>query len=276
MPSANKMEFEMNEFKPRSMAAHPVVLIIGPRNTGKSFLIRDLLWHRQDVPIGTVISGSEVGNGFYRQMVPRMLIQDEFDPNTLRKVIRRQKMLLRKRERENFKADARAFVVLDDLNADSSKWIKDVYVRRLFMQGRHFHLTAMVACQYALGVGPDMRGQAEYVFVLRNTGVKERKVIYDNFAGFVPTFKMFCAIMDAVTVDHQVLVIDRTSNSNRFEDLLFWYKARDHAPFRLCAPELWVGNDDYTSSSSDDDDTRMMSEAARRNQRVRVRIRRDG
>ena len=33
----------------------PVVVLIGRRDTGKSYLVRDLLFHHQDIPIGTVI-----------------------------------------------------------------------------------------------------------------------------------------------------------------------------------------------------------------------------
>ena len=43
----------------------PVIVLIGRRDTGKSFLVRDLLYYHQDIPIGTVISGTEAGNGFY-------------------------------------------------------------------------------------------------------------------------------------------------------------------------------------------------------------------
>ena len=43
----------------------PVIVLIGRSDTGKSFLVRDLLYYQQDIPIGTVISGTEAGNGFY-------------------------------------------------------------------------------------------------------------------------------------------------------------------------------------------------------------------
>ena len=46
----------------------PVVVFIGRRDTGKSFLVRDLLYYHQDIPIGTVISGTESGNGFYGEV----------------------------------------------------------------------------------------------------------------------------------------------------------------------------------------------------------------
>ena len=50
--------FQANENK------GPVVVLIGRRDTGKSFLVRDLLFYKRDIPIGTVISGTEEGNGF--------------------------------------------------------------------------------------------------------------------------------------------------------------------------------------------------------------------
>ena len=43
----------------------PVIVLIGRRDTGKSFLVRDLLYYHQDIPNGTVMSGTEAGNGFY-------------------------------------------------------------------------------------------------------------------------------------------------------------------------------------------------------------------
>ena len=37
----------------------PVIFIIGRRDTGKSFLVRDILYHNKDVPMSTVVSGTE-------------------------------------------------------------------------------------------------------------------------------------------------------------------------------------------------------------------------
>ena len=58
-------KFNMREitFKPNENKG-PVIVMIGRRDTGKSFLVRDLLYYHQDIPIGTVISGTEAGNGF--------------------------------------------------------------------------------------------------------------------------------------------------------------------------------------------------------------------
>ena len=52
-------KFNMREitFKPNENKG-PVIVMIGRRDTGKSFLVRDLLYYHQDIPIGTVISGT--------------------------------------------------------------------------------------------------------------------------------------------------------------------------------------------------------------------------
>ena len=61
----------------------PVVVLIGRRDTGKSFLVRDLLFHHRDIPLGTVISGTEAGNGFYSEHVPKLFIHDEYSSSIL-------------------------------------------------------------------------------------------------------------------------------------------------------------------------------------------------
>ena len=65
-----KFDMKNISFKPNETQG-PVIVLIGRRDTGKSFLVRDLLYYHQDIPIGTVISGTEAGNGFYSRMVPK-------------------------------------------------------------------------------------------------------------------------------------------------------------------------------------------------------------
>src|SRR6056297_810453 len=82
----------------------PVIVLIGRRDTGKSFLVRDLLYYHQDIPIGTVISGTEAGNGFYSKIVPKLFIHEEYQSSIVENVLKRQKMALKqmKRETQNY------------------------------------------------------------------------------------------------------------------------------------------------------------------------------
>jgi archaellum biogenesis ATPase FlaH len=66
----------------------PMIVIIGKKDTGKSFLVRDILYNTQHAfPIGTVISGTEVANEFFQHMVPSKLIHDKYQPSIVTNVI---------------------------------------------------------------------------------------------------------------------------------------------------------------------------------------------
>ena len=130
----------------------PVIVLIGRRDTGKSFLVRDLLYYHQDIPIGTVISGTEAGNGFYSTHVPKLFIHDEYNIVIIENILKRQKIVLKqiKKELQAYKKsniDARAFVILDDCLYDAS-WTKDKMMRLLFMNGRHWKIMLIITMQY--------------------------------------------------------------------------------------------------------------------------------
>ena len=49
-----RFDMKTISFKPDESKG-PVVVLIGRRDTGKSFLVKDLLYYQQSIPIGTVI-----------------------------------------------------------------------------------------------------------------------------------------------------------------------------------------------------------------------------
>ena len=81
--------FDMKQisFRPNENKG-PVCVLIGRRDTGKSFLVRDLLYYHQDIPIGTVISGTEEGNGFYGTHVPKLFIHNEYNTAIIENILK--------------------------------------------------------------------------------------------------------------------------------------------------------------------------------------------
>ena len=234
----------------------PVVVLIGRRDTGKSFLVRDLLYHHQDIPIGTVISGTEAGNGFFSAHVPKLFIHDEYNTAIIENILKRQKTVLKqiKREMEAYKRtniDPRAFVILDDCLYDA-KWTRDKMMRLLFMNGRHWKIMLIITMQYPLGIPPNLRTNIDYVFILREPYIANRKRIYENYAGMFPTFESFCQVMDQCTENFECLVINNNSKSNKLQDQIFWYKAHTHSNFRLGSKEFWELSKDINSDDEDD------------------------
>jgi len=234
----------------------PVVVLIGRRDTGKSFLVRDLLYYHQDIPIGTVISGTEAGNGFFSAHVPKLFIHDEYNTAIIENILKRQKTVMKqiKREMEAYKRtsiDPRAFVILDDCLYDN-KWTKDKMMRLLFMNGRHWKVMLIITMQYPLGIPPNLRTNIDYVFILREPYIANRKRIYENYAGMFPTFESFCQVMDQCTENFECLVINNNSKSNKLQDQIFWYKAQNHTNFRLGSKEFWDLSKDINSDEEDE------------------------
>ena len=234
----------------------PVVVLIGRRDTGKSYLVRDLLYFHQDVPIGTVISGTEAGNGFYSSHVPKLFIHDEYNTAIIENILKRQKLVLKqvKKEMENYKRsniDPRAFVILDDCLYDNT-WTKDKMMRLLFMNGRHWKIMLIITMQYPLGVHPNLRTNIDYVFILREPYLANRKRIYENYAGMFPTFESFCQVMDQCTDNYECLVINNNAKSNKLQDQIFWYKAESRPDFKLGSKEFWEISKDMNSDEEED------------------------
>jgi len=243
------MSLELKKFDMKSIQFKatenkgPVVVLIGKRDTGKSFLVRDLLYYQQEIPIGTVISGTEEGNGFYGKMVPRLFIHNEYNSAIIENILKRQRTVLNqvKKEIEMYKRssiDPRAFVILDDCLYDNT-WSRDKLMRLLFMNGRHWKVMLVITMQYPLGIPPTLRTNIDYVFILRENYIANRKRIYDNYAGMFPTFESFCQVMDQCTENYECLVINNNSKSNKLQDQVFWYKADNHNDFRLGSKEFW-------------------------------------
>jgi hypothetical protein len=250
-------QLKIKRFDMSSIGDDKTIVLIGKRDTGKSFLTKDILWYHKEIPIGTVISASENVNKFYSYIVPKKFIHDDFSPHIISSVLQRQDYVIKKCRKEIKKKgetdiDPRAFLVLDDCLADSKAWVRDKHIRSCFMNGRHYKLLFILTCQYPLGIPPELRTNIDYVFILRENLINNRKRIYENYAGMFDSFESFCDVMNQCTENYECLVIHNNARSNRLEDQVFWYKAEQHEPFRIGASQFWNMQDKDGSDSDCD------------------------
>lgn len=249
------VNFNIKRFDMKRIPQDAVVIFIGRRRTGKSTLVRDLLFHHQDMPLGTVISGTEESNSFYGKMIPPIFIHGEYNPIILDNFVKRQKMIMARIQKEQqgggrSRLDARSFMILDDCMYDDS-WTHDKNIRYLFMNGRWLKCFFIITMQYPLGIQPALRTNVDFVFILREPYASNRQRIYANYASAFPSYEFFCQIMDQCTQNYECLVIDNTSHSANLSDCVFWYKAEIHPDFRIGAPQFWQHS---ASGSRPDDD----------------------
>lgn len=250
---------ELKKFNMNDISDDKVVVLIGKRETGKSFLVRDLLYHNQDIPCGTIISGTEGSNRFYSKIFPSLFIHGEYRPELIHNFLKRQKLVLNEKDKQLSKngesnIDPRAIIILDDCLYDSS-WTKDKNIRCLFMNGRHYKVMFLITMQFSLGIPPQLRTNVDFVFILRESYISNRKRLYDSYAGMFPSFDMFCQVMDQCTENYECLVINNNAKSNKIEDMVFWYKAEARPEFKLGDPIFWKHhNDNFNEDNNDLDD----------------------
>jgi len=250
------MNLKLRKFDMTSIADDKVVIFIGKRETGKSFLVKDLLYTHQHMPVGTVISGTEGANQFYSKMVPPIFIHEEYSPEIIHNFLKRQKKIIKKMNNgviEYRNVDPRAFMILDDCLYDNT-WTKDKNIRALFMNGRHFKIMFLITMQYALGIPPNLRTNVDYVFILREPLYNNRKKLYEQYCGMFPNFEIFCQVMDQCTENYECLVVHNNAKSNKIEDQVFWYKANQHSDFKIGSRVLWDHHKQNYQDSSDEED----------------------
>uniref|UniRef100_A0A6C0IYG0 Uncharacterized protein n=1 Tax=viral metagenome TaxID=1070528 RepID=A0A6C0IYG0_9ZZZZ len=253
MSSLDLKKFDMN-----MISDDKVVVLIGKRETGKSFLVKDLLYYHKNVPVGTVISGTEGANAFYSKIMPSIFIHGEYKPEIISNVLKRQKKVVSSINKEveetgNSNIDPRAFLILDDCLYDKS-WVNNKNIRSLFMNGRHYKIMFLITMQYALGIPPNLRTNIDFVFLLRENYMSNRKRLYEQYAGMFPSFDFFCQVMDQCTEDFECLVINNNAKSNKLEDQVFWYKADPHDDFQIGASEFWQYHSQNYNPNFDNDE----------------------
>lgn len=204
------------------------------RNTGKTTLISSLLYEKSHIyPSGLIFSGTEDSNHHYSQIFPSTFVYNKYDKEKIKDYIKRQKIA--KQHLDN----PWSVLLLDDCT-DDPKIFNDPLFQGIFKNGRHWKMWFILSLQYCLDVKPVIRTNIDGTFILRETNLRNRKALWENYAGVIPDFTDFCDIMDQLTNDYTALYIHNSTTSNKIEDCIFWYKARPIPPdFRFGSDDFW-------------------------------------
>jgi len=237
------MKLEIKKFDPSIIKSDSVICMVGKRQSGKSYLLRDILTYHKSIPAGIVISPTEQGNHFFQNFIPNFLIYDEYTPEIIKKFLDRQIKITKQRNDQIKKygtsdINPKAFIIMDDCLFNAA-WQNDKNIRCIFMNGRHYNIFFILTMQYCLGLSPILRANIDYVFIFKNNMIKEREKLYNHYVGMFNDFHTYCKVMDHCTTDYSCLVVDNKVQSNKIEDQVKWYKAKEVCDFRMCSPELW-------------------------------------
>lgn len=235
------VEIQVSKFDLSTVPDDSVCVFIGKRRSGKSCTIRDLLYHKRYLPMGKVVSGSEVANPFFSSFFPSSYITTEYSDRLLDNVLKRQEKIKQyaeeQRKLNGREIDPRFVLVFDDCLHDES-WKRKKQIKNLFMNGRHFNILFLLSMHYVIGIPPGLRTNVDYVFIFRDPSPQNRRKIWDNFGGAIKTFDMFCALMDSLG-KFECLVLCTCADKVRFEDQVMYFKCEIRKNFRFGSAKMW-------------------------------------
>lgn len=213
---------------------------IGKRRSGKSVLIRELMYHKRKFPAGIVLAPTDSMTHDYAKFIPDILIHYEYRPELLTKLFMRQQLMCDENaERQKIgkkPRDYRAFLIMDDCLSMKGEWAKDKNIAEIFYNGRHHKILFMLSMQFPLGIKPELRTNLDYVFLMAEDFLTNQKRLYEHYAGCFPSFDIFRKVFLDVTRNFGCLVIDNKDRNPDITKKCFWYRANIPEKFMVGIP----------------------------------------
>lgn len=226
-------------FEPKNMVENATIALIAKRASGKTWIIRHLMYEnkKRGIPASMVISKTEKMNSFYGDYVPDSFIFSKFEPNILPSLFKRQETMMeenkmRKKLHKKPK-DKRVLLVMDDWMSDKNIIVKDENIHELFFNGRHYEISLIMALQYSKGLTPELRGNLDYIFLLAEDFPKNRRKLWEEYAGSFKTYDEFEAIFENLTDNFGCMVINNRIHTTDIEKKIFYFKADEITQFKV-------------------------------------------
>lgn len=224
----------VRKFNPTTIKESRIIFLLGKRHTGKSVLMRDLLYHMPRPDFVLAMAPTEDTLKMFREFLPEACIFDHFSQEKLEATVSLQRELVSRGKKRT------VLVLLDDCLYQKNV-LKSTAMRSIFFNGRHDHISLMCAAQYMMDVDVSLRTNIDYIFTLRDNVMTNRQKLHKYYFGQFAKFDEFDRVMNACTQDYRALVLDGTSASTTPTDSVLWYKASTNVPdFRLCREVYWT------------------------------------
>ena len=235
----------LTKFTPRSIKPNRIITVIGKRGSGKTVLLRDLMYQLRDrFDLVLALTGTEASADAFRQYIPECFIFD-VEIKKIAKAVEIAKVL---RKHGNTRE---ILIIMDDFMDKKSILDADVF-RDIGYNGRNFNFTLIISLQYCMEMKPFLRSQIDYCFVFFEPNRSNRKKLWEYFFGIFDDFDSFTHTLSKCTRNFECMVLDTTQNTGDVQDQLHYYKSDinvSQLQFRTCKSIFWYLNDLYKNSS---------------------------
>jgi hypothetical protein len=218
-------QYRIPQFDPTKAKRDCVWLLIGPRNTGKSVLLKDLLYNTRthhDFVMGMTATVSTVD--MLKEFMPhRLIFTNGYD------FAFGDKFLLTCQHVVKARKERHCALILDDCMFNG-KVMKTETQKNLHLNGRHYNTSIFNTTQYCMIIPNDIRTNIDYIFALRENIMANKRRLYEYFFGMFSNFKEFDKVFSACTRNYGCLVLDKTKSTSSIQECMRWYVASPKIP----------------------------------------------
>lgn len=237
--------FKIKKFDIENIKQNKNILIIGPQYSGKTHLLKHILYYI-DAAFGVLINPTEFATNFFGKILPKQCKLGDINNDILEKMCNRQKGLIEYKNKYRItdrEMNIHNVVIMDNCVPDlmDLKWDKNKFFKFIFRCGKDAKISTIFTAPYPLKVPDHYIPSIDYVFILRDQDTKKKKKIFDMFCGMFSNFNKFQEVMDTCTQQYSCLVVDRTKpDATDLSDVVYWFRApKDLRETHLGSEDLW-------------------------------------
>jgi hypothetical protein len=239
---------QFHKFKIEQIKTNDFIMIIGNRDSGKSLLIKNILYqfseNKEDFkPFGYIISPDK--KGIYDDIIPSILREYELTDKLLNKIYQKYKNY-EKRMEKGIHENTSSFLILDDCIFYEEKELFQ-NLKKIIKKKNLFHLFSILSFQYPLCTKSNSLNEyIDYLFISKIKFKEDLEKIYKLYLSFIPSFEIFYNIYQQCIVnDFEFLIFQlNLLNINEWYKHIYWFKCDlvDNFNFKLCNEYYWLKN----------------------------------
>jgi hypothetical protein len=227
-------EFDLDE-QDWHHISHWTWLICGMTGTGKSWLIKYILYKLRKVLTCVWVFSHTKSNGFYQQFLPNHLIVRRYDPDLIDRITQLQEV------RSSIRGiNPHVAIILDDVASEVGLRYEEA-TRKLAMEGRHQDILTIMTSQHYSTIPTQVRTNARWAAVFNTDHQPTARYIFEEITGvdFI-SFEAWYLTLQEHTKDHRCLIIHRNPEL-RGKERYFTFKAPDLSKtyFHVGYPFAW-------------------------------------